>query len=288
MSVIGICALCHNEAVLRQSHIVPSFFGAYLKETSATGYLRGAETPDLRVQDLVKQELLCDSCEGRFAVWEKAYRENAFQNVQDDAFTQLEYGPWLLPFLVSLSWRVLVTEKEGLAVDHPHFSAIVERTLENWRLFLLGDRKQPGSEHHLFIFAGIPESMPVESHEKSLHYILRVVDATTGVGSRTLFVYTKAVRSLVFSPIQPASPSGWTNTRVHAGQGRLISPQKISMAGFGGFLNSRIEDAFRQPISEKQMGKIGEAMMRNPERALSSESHKVHQASKQLLGTRKS
>jgi hypothetical protein len=172
MPVIGICALCHNEAELRQSHIVPSFFGAYLKETSATGHIRGAETPNLRVQDLLKKELLCDSCEGRFAVWEKAYKENAFQIVQDDGFTQLEYGSWLLPFLVSLSWRVLVTEKEGLAADYPQFFAIVERTLENWRLFLLGNRKQPGSEHHLFIFAGIPETMPVESHEKSLHYML--------------------------------------------------------------------------------------------------------------------
>jgi hypothetical protein len=266
---------------------VPSFFGAYLKETSATGYLRGAETPDLRVQDLVKHELLCDSCEGRFAVWEKAYKENAFQSVQDDGFTQLEYGPWLLPFLVSLSWRVLVIEKDGLVVDHPQFSAIVKRTLENWRLFLLGDRRQPGSEHHLFIFAGVPETMGAGWHEKSLHYILRVVDATTGVGGRTLFVYTKAIRSLVFSPIRPVSPSGWVNTRVHAGHGRLISPQKIAMAGFGDFLNSRIEDAFRQPISEKQMGKIGEAMIGNPERALASESHKVHQASKQLLGKRK-
>lgn len=287
MPVTDICALCLNKAELRQSHIVPSFFGAYLKETSATGHIRGAETPNLRVQDLLRKELLCDSCEGRFAVWEKAYKENAFQNVQDDGFTQLDYGSWLLPFLVSLSWRVLVTEKEGLAEDYPQFSAIVERTLENWRLFLLGNRRQPGSEHHLFIFAGIPETMPVESHEKSLHYMLRAVDATAAVGSRTLFIYTKALRSLVFSPILPASPSGWMNTRVHAGQGKLLSPQKIAMAGFGKFFNSRVGEVFCQPISEKQMGRIGEAMMRNPERALSSESHKVYRASVQLLAARK-
>jgi hypothetical protein len=218
---------------------------------------------------------------------EKAYRENAFQVVQDDGFTQLEYGSWLLPFLVSLSWRVLVTEKEGLATAHPQFSHLVERTLENWRLFLLGNRKQPTSEHHLFIFAGIPERMPPDSHEKSLHYMLRTIDAGAAAGSSVLFIYTKALRSLVFSPILPASPSGWVNTRVHAGRGRLISPQRIAKAEFGGFLNSRVEDAFRQPISEKQMGKIGEAMMRNPERTMSSESHKVRRANAEILAARK-
>jgi hypothetical protein len=287
MSVIGICALCRNKAELLQSHIVPSFFGAYLKRTSATGYMRSAEVPNLQLQDLRKQELLCNSCEGRFAEWERAYKENAFQSVQDDGFTQLEYGSWLLPCLVSLSWRVLVTGKEGVITAHPQFSGIVDLTLENWRRFLLGNRKQPGSEHHLFVFAGIPETMPVDSHEKSLHYMLRSIDAGISAGSRLLFIYIKALRSLVFSPILPASPSGWVNTRVHAGRGTLLSPQKIAMAGFGGFLKSRIQDAFRQPISKKQLRKIGEAMMRNSERALSSESDKVHRASKQLFGTRK-
>ena len=266
---------------------MPSFFGAYLKETSATGHIRAAETPNLRVQDLLKKELLCDSCEGRFAEWEKAYKENAFQAVQDDRFTELEYGSWLLPFLVSLSWRVLVTEKEGLAATHPQFSGLVERTLENWRLFLMGNRKQPNSEHHLFIVVGIPVTMPPDSHEKTLHYLLRSIDAGAAAGSHILFIYTKALRSLVFSPILPASPSGWVNTRVHGGRGKLISPQRIAKAEFGRFLNSRVEDAFRRSISEKQMGKIGEAMMRSPEKTMSSESHKVRRANAQLLAARK-
>jgi hypothetical protein len=281
------CALCHNEAELRQSHIVPSFFGAYLKETSATGHLRGAVTPNLRIQDLSKEELLCDSCEGRFALWEKDYKEQAFEKVQNDAYRQLDYGPWLLPFLVSLSWRVLVTQREDLVGDYPQFSSVAERMLENWRLFLLGKRRQPGSEHHLFVFAGVPESMPTGLHEKILHYMLRAVDATVGANSRGFFVYTKALRSLVFSPVLPASPSGWVNTRVHVGRGRLVSPQKIAMAGFSDFLNSRTGLAFAQPLSDKQRAKIGEAMLRNPERAITSESHKVHEASKRLIRSRK-
>ena len=178
MAVIGTCPLCQKKAELRQSHIVPSFFGAYLKETSATGYLRGALEPNLRIQDLSKEDLLCDSCEGRLSVWEGKYKEEAFDKVQDDSFRELEYGPRLLLFLVSLSWRVLVTQRADFVAKHPQFSDIVEKTLENWRLFLVEERSQPASEHHLFVFAGIPESMPDGLHEKILHYMLRSVDAT--------------------------------------------------------------------------------------------------------------
>jgi len=239
------------------------------------------------VQDSEREALLCDSCEGRFALWEKAYKEKALPVIQDDKFAQLDYGPWLLPFLVSLSWRVLVTNRGDLATDHPRFSGIARKTLENWRLFLLGERKQPLSEHHLFVFAGMPQSVPDSLHKKFLHYAYRSIDATVALSKDNLFIYTKPLRSLVFSPIVPASPSGWVNTRVHAGHGKLASPQKIAMPGFLDFINSRAEEVFREPLSEKQMGKIGELMTRNPERTLPSESHKVHQATKQLLTRRK-
>jgi hypothetical protein len=280
---MGICALCQSKAELRLSHIVSSFFGAYLKETSATGHLRSADTPNLRVQDLRKERLLCDACEERLSVWEGEYKEKAFKLLQDDNFRGLEYGAWLLPFLVSISWRVLAAEQKELITRRPKFRGVVERTLQNWRLFLLGERSQPQSEHHLFVFAGIPQSMPPDSHERSLDYVYRAVDATTAVGNRGIFVYTKALRSLIFSPIVPSTPSGWENTRVHAGQGRLVSPQKIAMRGFGAFFNSRIELAFGRPLSGKQLTKIEEAMVQNPDRALASESYKVRVASRKLI-----
>lgn len=277
------CALCQKKTDLRKSHIVPAFFGEYLKETSATGYLRGVDSPNLRIQDLTKTELLCAECEQRLSVWEKNFAQGAFKRVQDDSFRELEYGPWLLSFLVSLSWRVLAVERGTFVRDYPEFSAPIEAAFESWRQFLLGKRKHPGSEHHLFVIPGIPERVPAGSHEKTLHYLLRAIDAGIGSGKRTLFVYTKALRSLVFSPIVPGSPAGWTNTRVHAGTGRLVSPQKIAMPGFGDFLMSRVGEAFEQPLSEKQRARIAETMLQQPGKALQSESYKVHQATKRLI-----
>lgn len=282
----GTCALCKSQSQLRRSHIVPSFFGAYLKETSATGYLRSGDTPNLRLQDLPTQTLLCDRCEGRVAVWEKDFKENVLPLVQSEGFKALRYGPSLLPFLVSLSWRVLVCQRELLDKTHPHVSEAASRTLENWRLFLLGKRKRPGSEHHLFVIAGIPLKVPASSHQKMLHYLLRGIDAGTAGDSRTLFVYTKALRSLVFSPVTPASPKGWIGTRVRSGTGRLGPRQRIEMAGFFDFLNSRVTEGHAKPLSENQRRTISDAIIRQPERALTSESYKVHQASKRLIGAR--
>jgi hypothetical protein len=89
MASKGICALCKQERQLQNSHIVPSFFGAYLKKTSATGYLRSGENPNLRLQDLPKEKMLCGGCEGRLAVWEKDFKENVLPVVQGDGFKEL-------------------------------------------------------------------------------------------------------------------------------------------------------------------------------------------------------
>jgi hypothetical protein len=287
MPVIGICALCNDKADLRQSHIIPAFFGSYLKKTSATGYLRSGEAPNLRVQDLPKKNLLCHCCEGRFAIWERAFKEEVLPLVQSDEFKELKYGPSLLPFLVSLSWRVLVVQREILAKTHPYIAQAVSKTLENWRLFLLGKRKQPGSERHMFVIAGVPVKMPASSHERMVHYLLRGIDAGTAGDSHTLFVYTKPLRSLIFSPVIPASPKGWIGTRVHSGAGSLGSRQRIEMPGFLDFLNSRVAECHAKPLSDNQRRKIGDAIVRQPERALTSESYRVHQASKQLMAVRK-
>jgi len=282
----GSCALCLRESLLRNSHIIPSFFGTYLKHTSATGYLRSGDSPNVRIQDLPRQKLLCSSCEGRLAVWEKYFKENVLKSVQTDGLKQLRYSPSLLPFLVSLSWRILVIQRELLSRTHPHFARAVSRTLENWRLFLLGERNQPGSEHHMFVIAGVPTKMPDHSHEKMLHYLLRGIDACTVGDSRTLFVYTKPLRLLVFSPVIPTSVKGWINTRVYSGVGKLISPQQIEMPGFLDFLNSRVTDGHAKQVSDIQARRIREAIIKQPKRALASESYRVNEATKQFTKTR--
>src|SRR3989338_2133962 len=69
-----ICKLCGINDELQNSHIIPSFIYRWLKETSGTGFLRFGQTPNKRVQDGLKDYLLCSSCEGLF---QKLYTKSA-------------------------------------------------------------------------------------------------------------------------------------------------------------------------------------------------------------------
>lgn len=278
--------MCMRERPLRLSHIVPAFAGKYLKETSATGYLRDGVNPNIRRQDLTKKELLCDECEQQLSAWEREFSIHAFPYMQDDGFRDLEYGDWLLKFAVSLSWRTLVSDQQDLVRDFPQFSKKIPATLASWRLFLLGERKQPGSEHHLFVIAGVPERVPPGLHDRFLHYFLRGMDATEVVGTRTVAVYVKLLRALFYAPIIPASPSGWGNTRIHAGHGRIVSPQTLAMRGFLDFVNGRVAEVHAKPLSDAQSAKIAEVMKKDPRRVAESESLKVELASRRLLHKR--
>jgi len=49
---IGICALCDREQVaLKESHSIPRFVYQWLKDTSATPYLRCSDNVNAREQD---------------------------------------------------------------------------------------------------------------------------------------------------------------------------------------------------------------------------------------------
>jgi hypothetical protein len=56
----------------------------------------------------------------------------------------------------------------------------------------------------------------------------------------------------------------------------MLTPQRLKVSGFGGFLQSRVEGGFRDELSEQQLERIREAIRKNPRRALESESLRVN------------
>lgn len=104
----GICQLCKQPKELLESHIVPRFIYRHFKETSATGYLRHNECINRRVQDGAKRRLLCAECEGNFNEWETIVANKLYYPLAKGNLISSRYGPWLLKFAVSVSWRVLL------------------------------------------------------------------------------------------------------------------------------------------------------------------------------------
>ena len=114
------CRLCQQDKTLRESHIIPAFVYRWIKETSATGYLRFIKNVNLRVQDGVKEKLLCDDCEEILNFFETKFSREIFypyvnkelnkEGVAQGNIKSFQYSDWLLKFIISLNWRISVID----------------------------------------------------------------------------------------------------------------------------------------------------------------------------------
>ena len=134
-----ICKLCQKNRDLKESHIIPKFVARWLKETSATGYLRQGFQPNLCRQDFSTEQLLCGDCENRLSRWEKIFAESIFFPYLNEEKREFEYTDWLLKFSVSLIWRLGVSELDDFQKYQPRLASDLEKALSVWRNYLLDD-----------------------------------------------------------------------------------------------------------------------------------------------------
>ena len=143
-STTPACYLCGSEGEIVESHGIPAFAGRWIRETSATGFLRGYHEPNQRIQDLPTVRLLCQACEQRFSAAEKKFSELLFRPFLTDGRSRFPYEEWLLYFAVSLAWRCLaISNREGLG-DHPHHIGAVNCARDTWAAYLLGRAGRAG------------------------------------------------------------------------------------------------------------------------------------------------
>ncbi|WP_071396599.1 hypothetical protein [Bacillus tuaregi] len=272
-TAIGRCLLCEEQKELKGSHIIPKFIGKWLKNTSATGYLRQTSNADKRQQDISKLPLLCNECEQLFSKYEKMFSEKIFKPFQDGG-KNFNYDIWLLKFVISVQWRIIATQKHtaegipGFLMNHLDDAFVL------WRDFLLGKINKHGSyAHHIFFLDTIESvSGELQLQDKPNMYFLRSIDSTIASnGNNTLFIYTKLPGIIMVTHIFPTNMAGWSKTKI-VKRGTLKIPQSCSVDGFAEFLNHRIEESRNYKISEKQVMKINEEVRKNEKRMLNSKS----------------
>jgi hypothetical protein len=152
-NVVGQCRLCGSVGPLEHGHIVPKFIFRWLKNASATGYLRGGPDFNLRKQDGPRDYWLCGACEDRFNRWETAFCTQVFLPLTADAAPRVNYGDWLIRFCVSVSWRVLMMFREAAEFESKPtwLKQEVANALVEWARFLRDEAPNPGRfEQHLF------------------------------------------------------------------------------------------------------------------------------------------
>jgi hypothetical protein len=267
-----ICALCLSAAPLMESHIIPAFVFRWLRDTSATGHMRSAATPNKRVQDGLKVSLLCEDCERRLSVWEKRFAERAFLPWYEQSSQPIKYGDWFLKFCVSLSWRVLrhVHDSNGLVHLSDPQKVSSEAALKRWADFMLGKVPHPGAfEQHLLPMAAIDTHTFEEMPENINRYLLRAVEVDLPHGSSAVFTYSKIGHFSLFGMIQPTAMK-WKGTKVHVRDG-VLGPRRYELPlELFNYIKDRARSYGSVQMSERQLDKMEADAMHDIERFRSS------------------
>jgi hypothetical protein len=136
--------------------------------------------------------------------------------------SDVAYGPWLMKFAVSISWRATRATMEagdrlpGELIDD------VTRAEKVWRDFLLGRRKNPGSfEQYVFLLDQLAQTSASDLPINFGFYIKRV--AATGIWRqppRFTFAYNMMCSIVVIGMITSPSRGIWKE-RIRLRRGRL-------------------------------------------------------------------
>lgn len=272
---LKVCPLCGSRAPLCESHIVPRFVFEWLLETSATGHMRFGSAPNLRVQDGMKQHLLCGDCEQRLGAWEKKVAESLFLPYHRDPSVVVEYQNWLARFCASLTWRVLFVHKQrGLKNVSPIQAAAVEEALGVWQGFVLGRVPNPGSFELHLLPVDVLESARYPGLPPNINrYLARAVEIDVAASEKSAFVYAKMCKLIVLGFIQMPRSCKWRGSRVAIRRGVLRPGRFVAPANFGDYLVERAEhmSQLQRGMSARQRQKISDTLRANLDRAAESE-----------------
>lgn len=277
---VHACSLCGASDSLCESHIIPHFVIRWLRETSATGHIRFGHAPNLRVQDGLKQPLLCLACEGLLGGWEKETAERVFKPYHRDSEPVLPYGPWFAKFCASLCWRALFIYR-GLGLDHlsEQQLQLVDRALDVWRDLIFDRREHPGEfELHVLPLPGLSSAKGFDLPSNMNRYFAREIESDVGSTGRSVFVQVKICRLMVLGFVQMPNAREWEGTRVKMRRGSIGGPQTYFVPKtFGDYLIERAKHvaSIQAGISESQKQKIVAAMYSDLDRAARSETFKA-------------
>lgn len=270
----GKCALCTKNSELKKSHIVPKFVSRWLKETSATGFMRGVKEPKKRLQDLPKLPLLCGDCEQLFSKLESYFASNFFHPILNKQEKEVCYDENLKRFIISLNWRTLVTASSDQMKVHPWIEQHIKTAEECWRKYLLNESTNCGQyEQHFFFLDYIKSGIGVP--EKFQWYTLRGTDSTLASNDDQsgLFAFTHFPHFVFISTIFPFTVPDWKDTQIYS-EGIFSIKNQINDYFFWDFLLSRGQ-LVASSIDGSGHEKIMNAIEKEPEKFLKSESFVV-------------
>ncbi|MBI5020364.1 MAG: hypothetical protein HZB59_02915 [Ignavibacteriales bacterium] len=273
----GKCLLCSKNRTLILSHIIAKFVFAYLKE-SAPSAIRTVSVPNQRVQDGIKDYLLCGECEQLFGTWEKAFSECIFLPLHDPSpmTSPIRYESWAIKFAVSVSWRVLHHYLETASSEFTEKQMeYTRRAFTAWRSFLLEKQKHPGEfEQHLLLLDTVENHTASDTSPFLNRYFLRTIHMDLLTTDTSIMIYTKMCRIIIFGFIRQNNSNRWKGTKLHINHGTIVPRTRyIIPAGLAAYFNEKADEAKAalNSLSPNQERKVENAIKQNLDGIANSE-----------------
>jgi hypothetical protein len=275
----GICKLCSKENELKKSHFIPKFVGKWIKKTSITGYIRGKNEINKRLQDIPKEYWLCGSCEQIFSVGEREFANNVFYPFVDEEKSVATYGNWMSKFCASLSWRSLTyIRSKNPDEENEESKILLDRAEDHLKKYILGEIDNLYQyEQHLFPLEKI-ESTDSNNLPKNINrYFLRNMSMDIVGNNTDLYIFTKLPSFILLGLIKAKDLKSMRPSRIAIKSG-VVSPREYRWPdGFAEYLFEKADEVreFHQRIPQKHLDGFEKYINENPEKVIKSKQFKA-------------
>lgn len=199
---MNACKLCGEPNITKpNSHIIPSFFYRWIKETSPTGYLRAVDNPNKSLQDGLKCEFLCETCEKVFNKWETKFSNKVFYPLTTGVLDSISEDDFLLDFVASIAWRALayLNDRQTITEINNEESKEISKAIDTWSNYLLGKTNDiTGNDVYL---------IPVKSYFDNIDKEYQSYNRSVGLDFRIFddhywgFVYVKLPNMIIIGHV---------------------------------------------------------------------------------------
>lgn len=286
--VEGNCKLCGEHRELKLSHFIPKFVGKWVKDSSATGYIRLNQNINKRAQDIAKDYWLCESCEQLFSGWEREFANKIFYPFVKNEADSARYGEWLAKFCASLSWRTLSYMRSVNPRSDKTIDEIEMAILQGLSSFILGNSSNLGAyEQHLYPLDVIDSaSAGVGLPENINRYFLRAMHMDVLIGEGQVMVYTKLPKFILLGLANHSESKQMRSSRVSLKEGRLFPQSYYWPKGFAQYMFGKAKEISQlyKEINPNQQAVIEKAIAKNPERAAASGTIAAFQHDLEMFG----
>jgi hypothetical protein len=261
---INECKLCGVNTQLCKSHIIPKFIYKYIKETSATSFIRNLSNPNVRKQDGNKCYLLCKNCENKFSIYENLFAKKHFQPAINASRTEITYENELFYFVCSVFWRFIVVSKNRYK-DTIWYNDLVicEQQLKN---FLLNFIYPIDYDKYYLMPVDYISNAPKE-YKKLNQYFTRQTQCQIIYGDDYCFFFFQMPFFIFICNIYGLSDNDFLNSKINPINGIFITKTMTSKSEkISTFIQSNINEIENITISDNQQNIIEKDILKNIEK----------------------